>query len=77
MPRTSPIATADLADKYGDQLRVCDVQFTSYGAVHSFAGPVRTLSCPGDNALFHELLRTPGKGCVAVVDGCAALCSAI
>ncbi|WP_328285635.1 hypothetical protein [Streptomyces sp. GQFP] len=36
--------SADLVDKYGDQLRVCDVQFTSYGAVHSFAGPIRTLS---------------------------------
>ncbi|MET9685430.1 ribonuclease E activity regulator RraA [Streptomyces coeruleorubidus] len=77
MHRTSPIATADLADVHGDQLRVCEVQFTSYGAVHSFAGPVRTISCPGDNALLHELLRTPGEGCVAVVDGGAALHAAL
>ncbi|WP_411089190.1 ribonuclease E activity regulator RraA [Streptomyces sp. 061-3] len=76
MQRASPIATADLADKYGDQLRICDVQFTSYGAVHSFAGPVGTLSCSGDNSLFHELLRTPGEGYVAVVDGGASLHSA-
>jgi regulator of ribonuclease activity A len=75
--RTSPIATADLADEHGDQLRVCDLQFTSYGAVHSFAGPVRAISCPGDNALLHELLRTPGEGCVAVVDGGASLHAAL
>ncbi|WP_244190437.1 hypothetical protein [Streptomyces caeruleatus] len=77
MHRTSPIATADLADEHGDQLWVCDVQFISYGAVHSFAGPVRALSCPGDNALLHELLRTPGEGCVAVVDGGASLRTAL
>lgn len=77
MPSTPPVATADLADEHGDKLRVCEVQFTSYGAVHSFAGPVRTLSCPGDNALFHELLRTPGEGCVAVVDGGASLHAAL
>lgn len=75
--RTTPVATADLVDEFGDRLRVCDVQFTSYGAVHSFAGPVRTVSCPGDNALLHELLRTPGEGCVVVVDGGASLRTAL
>ncbi|WP_329544401.1 ribonuclease E activity regulator RraA [Streptomyces sp. NBC_01356] len=71
--RTTPIPTADLVDEHAEALRVCDVQFTSYGAVSSFAGPVRTLSCPEDNALLHELLRTPGEGCVVVVDGGASL----
>ncbi|WP_063726927.1 ribonuclease E activity regulator RraA [Streptomyces sp. RTd22] len=70
-------ATADLADQYGDRLRVCDVQFTSYGAVRSFAGPVRTVSCHEDNALLHELLRTPGEGAVVVVDGGASLSTAL
>lgn len=77
MRTISPLATADLADEHMDQLRVCEVQFNSYGAVHSFAGPVRTVSCPGDNALLHELLRTPGEGCVAVVDGGASLRAAL
>ncbi|MFD5753613.1 ribonuclease E activity regulator RraA [Streptomyces sp. NPDC127033] len=71
--KTTPVPTADLADQYGDRLRVCDVQFTSYGAVRSFAGPVRTVSCRDDNALLHQLLRTPGEGCVVVVDGGASL----
>ncbi|MFJ7998151.1 ribonuclease E activity regulator RraA [Streptomyces sp. NPDC096310] len=70
---TTPVPTADLADQYGDRLRVCDVQFTTYGAVRSFAGPVRTVSCRDDNALLHQLLRTPGEGCVVVVDGGASL----
>jgi regulator of ribonuclease activity A len=74
---TTPMATADLVDEHGDHLRVCDVQFTSYGAVQSFAGPVRTVSCREDNALLHELLRTPGEGCVAVVDGGASLRTAL
>ncbi|WP_259407530.1 RraA family protein [Streptomyces akebiae] len=65
--------TADLADEHGDQPRVREEQFTSYRAVHSFAGPVRTISSPDDDALLHELLRTPGDGCVAVVDGGGAL----
>ncbi|MEV0640432.1 ribonuclease E activity regulator RraA [Streptomyces sp. NPDC050619] len=74
---TTPMTTADLVDEHGDHLRVCDVQFTSYGAVQPFAGPVRTVSCHDDNALLHELLRTPGEGCVAVVDGGASLRTAL
>ncbi|MFI6703661.1 ribonuclease E activity regulator RraA [Streptomyces sp. NPDC050509] len=73
MQTTTPVPTADLADQYGDQLRVCDVQFTSYGSLLSFAGPVRTVSCHDDNSLLHELLRTPGEGCVVVIDGGASL----
>lgn len=73
----SPIPTADLADEYGDQLRVCDVQFTSYGALRSFAGPIRTVACHEDNALLHALLREPGEGAVVVVDGGASLRTAL
>ena len=74
---TTPIPTADLVDEYGDELRVCDVQFTSYGAALSFAGPVRTVSGTEDNALLHALLRAPGEGCVVVVDGGASLRTAL
>jgi regulator of ribonuclease activity A len=72
-----PTPTADLADRHGDELRVCDVQFTSYGAVRSFAGPIRTVTCRDDNALLHELLREPGEGRVVVVDGHASLRTAL
>ncbi|MEU1256365.1 ribonuclease E activity regulator RraA [Streptomyces chartreusis] len=74
---TTPVPTADLVDEYGDQLRVCDMQFTSYGAVRSFAGPIRTVACHEDNALLHGLLREPGEGHVVVVDGRASLRTAL
>jgi regulator of ribonuclease activity A len=53
------------------------MRFTSYGAVRSFAGPVRTVSCHEDNALLHTLLREPGDGAVVVVDGGASLRTAL
>ncbi|WP_019357909.1 ribonuclease E activity regulator RraA [Streptomyces sp. AA1529] len=74
---TTPVPTADLADQHGDRLRVCDVQFTNYGGARSFAGPVRTVSCREDNALLHELLRTPGEGAVVVVDGGGSLATTL
>ncbi|MFF3490365.1 ribonuclease E activity regulator RraA [Streptomyces sp. NPDC002795] len=72
-----PTPTADLYDEYGDELRVCDVQFTSYGAVRSFTGPVRTVSVHEDNAVLHALLQEPGDGAVVVVDGGASLRAAL
>ncbi|MGW2345693.1 ribonuclease E activity regulator RraA [Streptomyces sp. NPDC001661] len=72
-----PTPTADLYDEYGEELRVCDVQFTSYGAVRSFTGPVRTVSVHEDNALLHALLHEPGEGAVVVVDGGASLRAAL
>ncbi|MDV6288019.1 MULTISPECIES: ribonuclease E activity regulator RraA [unclassified Streptomyces] len=74
---TTPVPTADLADQYGDRLRVCSLQFTGYGAVRSFAGPVRTVSCREDNALLHELLHMPGGGAVVVVDGGGSLATTL
>ncbi|SFO81553.1 RraA famliy [Saccharomonospora viridis] len=63
------LATADLVDEYGDRLRVCDTQFRQFGGRRRFSGRVRTVSCYEDNGLVRELLRTPGDGCVLVVDG--------
>ncbi|MGP3769632.1 ribonuclease E activity regulator RraA [Streptomyces sp. SDT5-1] len=73
----TPIPTADLVDQYGTELRVCDVQFRQYGGRHTFAGPVRTVSCHEDNGLLRELLRTPGEGHVLVVDGGGSLRTAL
>ncbi|WP_298178106.1 ribonuclease E activity regulator RraA [Saccharomonospora sp.] len=69
-PSTTPsFTTADLVDEYGDRLRVCDTQFQQFGGHRVFSGRVRTISCHEDNGLVRELLRTPGDGCVLVVDG--------
>jgi regulator of ribonuclease activity A len=70
-------ATADLVDQYGAELRVCDVQFRQFGGQRVFTGPVRTVSCHEDNGLLRDLVRTPGVGCVLVVDGGGSLHAAL
>jgi regulator of ribonuclease activity A len=73
----SATPTADLVDKYGAELRVCDVQFRQFGGQRMFAGPVRTVSCQEDNALLRDLVQTPGAGSVLVVDGGGSLHTAL
>ncbi|NUR68086.1 MAG: ribonuclease E activity regulator RraA [Streptomyces sp.] len=73
----TPVPTADLVDRYGTELRVCDLQFRQFGALRGFAGPVRTVSCHEDNGLLRELLRTPGDGHVLVIDGGGSLRTAL
>ncbi|MFD8521683.1 ribonuclease E activity regulator RraA [Streptomyces capillispiralis] len=78
MPETvTPVPTADLVDRYGTELRVCDVQFRQFGGHRGFAGRVRTVSCHEDNGLLRDLLRTPGDGAVLVVDGGGSLRTAL
>ena len=48
--------TADLCDEHGDEVRVLDGGFVSYGGNTSFAGPVTTLSAFEDNSLVREAL---------------------
>jgi regulator of ribonuclease activity A len=71
------VATADLVDTYGPELRVCDLQFRQFGGRRIFSGPVRTVSCHEDNGLLRDLLRTPGSGAVLVVDGGGSLRTAL
>ena len=71
------IPTADLADQYGAELRVCAVQFRQFGGQRVFTGPVRTVSCHEDNGLLRDLVRTAGAGCVLVVDSGGSLRSAL
>jgi regulator of ribonuclease activity A len=68
-----PVPTADLVDRFGPELRVCDIQFRQFGGCRVFTGPVRTVSCREDNGLVRELVGTPGAGSVLVVDGAGSL----
>jgi len=61
------ISTADLLDANADA-GVCLLQLRSFGA-GSFSGPIATVRCFEDNTLVRELLESPGKGRVLVVDG--------
>ncbi|SDS75118.1 regulator of ribonuclease activity A [Corynebacterium timonense] len=67
----SCMATADIADLYGDQeqLASCDTQFTDFGGVTSFCGEIVTITCFEDNGLVKKMLNSPGRGKVLVVDG--------
>lgn len=67
----SCMATADIADLYGDQdqLASCDLQFTNYGGKSSFCGEIVTITCFQDNGLVKKTLNSPGNGKVLVVDG--------
>lgn len=71
------IPTADLYDERGAELASVSVQFRNFGAVESFSGPARTVSCFQDNALLKALLGTPGNGAVLVVDGGGSLETAL
>jgi regulator of ribonuclease activity A len=68
---------ADLFDDHGDISQTCSTQFTDYGAIRKFSGPIRTVKCFRDNQLFKELLNEPGDGAVVVMDGSGSLESAL
>lgn len=61
--------TADLCDKYIDQLQVADPIFSSYGRTGSFQGEIHTLKLFEDNTLVRATLEKDGNGKVLVVDG--------
>ena len=64
--------TPDLCDAYPD-VRVISPMFRNYGGRKSFGGQVVTVKCFEDNSRVKELLATPGKGKVLVVDGGGSL----
>lgn len=65
--------TADLCDKYEDQLQVCQPMFRSYGGRKRFGGQIATLKLFEDNSLVRKALESPGNGKVLVVDGGASM----
>ena len=71
------LATADLADREGPEVRSCDVQFRNYGGVLAFEGRIRTVTCFQDNALLKKTLSEPGDGAVLVIDGSGSVHTAL
>jgi regulator of ribonuclease activity A len=66
-------STADLYDRYGEDLGSCDTQLRQYGGAATFHGTAVTVSCFEDNALLKAVLSEPGQGRVLVVDGGASV----
>jgi regulator of ribonuclease activity A len=61
--------TCDLCDDHPDDVRVCEPMFGSFGGREAFGGEIVTVKCHEDNSRVKELLATPGKSKVLVVDG--------
>ena len=61
--------TADLCDKYGDNLKVALPIFKDYGAKRIFHGPISTVKAHEDNSLVRTALEEPGKGRILIIDG--------
>lgn len=71
------VATADLVDEIGDDVRSCDTQFRRFGKHETFVGRVTTVRCFQDNALLKEVLGEDNPGGVLVVDGDASVHTAL
>ncbi|MFC8529046.1 ribonuclease E activity regulator RraA [Nocardia sp. NPDC057227] len=71
------VATADLADEIGPEIRSCDTQFTQFGGRAAFSGRITTIRCFQDNLLVKQTLSAPGAGRVLVVDGGASVHTAL
>jgi regulator of ribonuclease activity A len=62
-------STCDLYDTLGSSARVLPPQFQDFGGRPRFAGEIVTVRCFEDNSRIKEILATPGRGKVLVVDG--------
>lgn len=61
--------TADLYDRYEDELAVPEPLFIDFGGHTEFQGRVETVKVFESNPLVRELIEQPGEGRVLVVDG--------
>lgn len=61
--------TADLCDDFASELKVCTMEFRSYGKHKRFSGPIATVKVFEDNVFVKEALQTVPAGTVLVVDG--------
>lgn len=68
-----PIKTADLYDRFADELRVCDPALRDFGGRSAFFGEVETAKCFEDNSQVKAVLGEPGLGRVLVVDAGGSL----
>jgi regulator of ribonuclease activity A len=61
--------TADLCDKYPNDVRILDPLFHSYGGSKKMTGRIIILKLPGNNKTLAELLKTTdGGGRIIVID---------
>ena len=63
--------TTDLCDAFETDpaLQVAEPVFRDYGGKIAFCGRIATVKVSNDNVLVRQLLETPGKGRILIVDG--------
>ncbi|PTX60268.1 regulator of ribonuclease activity A [Melghirimyces profundicolus] len=61
--------TADLCDRFHEELQICQPIFQSFGGRQRFSGRIATVKVLEDNVLVREALETIPPGSVLVVDG--------
>ena len=64
--------TPDLFDEYREHVQTAESGLFSYGKKTKFFGQAVTVTCPEDNSYAAEMLKTPGKGKILVIDGFAS-----
>src|SRR5690606_24226675 len=74
---TTEIATADLADEIGPDIRSCDTPIIQFGGRAVFSGRSVTIRCFQDTLLVKQTLSEPGAGRVLGVDGGACAHAAL
>ncbi|MFL5402881.1 MAG: ribonuclease E activity regulator RraA [Gemmatimonadales bacterium] len=67
------LTTADLCDRFPDQVQPVEPLLREYGGISRFAGAIETVEVFEDNTLVRETLETAGRGRVLVVDGGGSL----
>lgn len=65
--------TADLHDRFGQNLQVAEPLFRDYGGNEKFHGSIATVKVFEDNTLVRKALAHSGDGRVLVVDGGGSL----
>ncbi len=65
--------TADLYDRYGENLQICEPLFRDFGGRRAFSGQIATVKCFEDNSKVREAVFEPGEGRVLVVDAGGSL----
>lgn len=65
--------TADLYDRYEDQVRVCEPVLHDFGGRPAFFGEAVTVKCFEDNTQIKAVLGEPGEGRVLIADAGGSL----
>lgn len=65
--------TADLDDRLGAEIRICEIQMRDFGGKATFSGRTQTLKAIEGNTLVGRMLSSSGEMAVLVVDGGGSL----